>query len=376
MIDWKRGGWTGSLNSWVRREIHEHFRENDTARRTRYPIILRMLHRLFDRRSFGLFVGLYILFAICIALAEFGIVAYLPNWLPKWSGNTEIIKPLLTNVASYLITAQVGALGVISIAVGLVTLIAQREGASTDVKVYYHESMAFGVVASSISLLAVLCIQLLWPLQFTLHLLGQGTGQQFFKVMLTAAHLCWLLLNLFGLAHFVATTLAFVQQSAREDLRERYTTNVVLPFEMGKRLRETLYASAGPEMVKAYTPKDVKDGDAPMIYFGENFAQADMIEVAITSKKPVTVSDVRMIWIQWLVRRWLKRCRAVPDNKDGKQKRGLSKRTPLLMFPPQLDRPALNDAGLCRRQEGEPLTRVEKFIISKAFKFRKIRHEK
>jgi len=44
-----------------------------------------------------------------------------------------------------------------------------------------------------------------------------------------------------GMAHFVAITLAFVQQSSRENLRERYTTNVVLPCEMSKRLRAQLY---------------------------------------------------------------------------------------------------------------------------------------
>ncbi|MGE3710704.1 MAG: hypothetical protein AB7G35_13610 [Hyphomicrobiaceae bacterium] len=157
MTDWKRGGWTGGLNRWVRREINEHFRENTVAKRARYSRVTLLLHRVFDQGTFGRFIALYAAFALFVGLAEFAVARYLPHWLPGWTAAPEI-KSLLTNVASYLITAQVGVLGVVSIAIGLVTIIAQRENASTDVQVYYHESLAFGVVASSIALLAVLCL--------------------------------------------------------------------------------------------------------------------------------------------------------------------------------------------------------------------------
>ena len=242
MTDWKRGGWTGSLNAWVRREVREHFRENASARRARYPRVTRLLHRIFDNGTFGLFIALYIAFALSVGFAELVLPAYLPNSLPRWTGSTDI-KSLLTNVASYLITAQVGVLGVVSIAIGLVTIIAQRENASTDVQVYYHESLAFGVVASSIALLAVLCAQLLWPVQFTPALVWVWNGPGSFKLIRPRSTSLGFSSTSAAWRTSSPPPLLFVQQTAREGLRERYTTNVVLPVEMRKRLREQLYWS-------------------------------------------------------------------------------------------------------------------------------------
>ena len=175
MTDWKRAGWTGSLNRWAQRDIRAHLRDNAAARRTRYPAGTRLLHRIFDGGTFARYIRLYLGLLLLVGLAELAVAAYLPLWLPRWTGTTEI-RQFLTSVASYLIGAQVGVLGVASIAIALVTIIAQREDASTDVQIYYHESLAFGVVASSMALLAVLCAQLLWPVQFILHWLGFGTG--------------------------------------------------------------------------------------------------------------------------------------------------------------------------------------------------------
>ena len=144
----------------------------------------------------------------------------------------------------------------ISLALALITIIAQREGSSTDINVYYHEFFAFDVVASCIALVAVLCIQLLWPSHLILHRLGFGTDLQVFKFGLLGVHLLWLVLNLAGLAHFIATTFGFVQQSERERLRERYTANVVLPRDMAERLRQQLYRMARNELIG-----DAEDGD-------------------------------------------------------------------------------------------------------------------
>lgn len=368
MTDWKRGGWTGSLNRWVRREINEHFRENAVAKRARYSRFTLLLHRVFDQGTFGRFIALYAILVLFVGLAEFAVARYLPHWLPGWTAAPEI-KSLLTNVASYLITAQVGVLGVVSIAIGLVTIIAQRENASTDVQVYYHESLAFGVVASSIALLAVLCAQLLWPLQFALHWAGYGRGLQFFKIVLTAAHNAWLLLNLCGMAHFVATTLAFVQQKAREVQRERYTANVVVPVEMRKRLRQQLFLMAGPEFVKETCPPGTAGDREPTVYLGNDFSNAGDVEVSVTPRKGVVLTDVRMVLVRWAVCRWLTRSMAARGNQQ--EEVGRLTHEPLLLFPPRLDVAPEPEKGLCRRRGGLPLTKMEKLALRYAFKFRR-----
>jgi hypothetical protein len=156
MVDWRRGGWTGSLNAWVRREVHEHMRDNAVARRARYSVLLRLLRMIFANRTFGKFIAIYVVIGLLAVATEFAAVRYFPAMLPTWTLSAPglDIKTLLTSVASQLISAQVGVLGVISIAIGVVALIASREGAATDVQVYYHESLAFGVVASCVALLA------------------------------------------------------------------------------------------------------------------------------------------------------------------------------------------------------------------------------
>lgn len=202
---------------------------------------------------------------------------------------------MLLNVSSYLLGAQVGVLGVLSLALALVTLIAQRESSSTDVKVYYHESLAFEIVASCVALMAVLCAQLLWPAQFLLHRLGFGTELLVFKFGLLGIHIGWLLLNLVGLAHFIATTFGFVQQSAREALRERYTVNIVQGREMTSRLRHQLYGLAAIELV-GY---DADERGLPSAMFGSDLGDPHTIEIHTTLKRPAALHDVRMIWVGW-----------------------------------------------------------------------------
>ncbi|UFW82991.1 hypothetical protein BjapCC829_23690 [Bradyrhizobium barranii] len=367
MTNWKQGGWTGSLNAWVKHEIQDHFRTNAAARRNRYAPLTRLIHGIFDNATFGRVIALYASIALLIGVAEIALAAHLPQAFFGWTGTNEV-KSLLTNVASYLITAQVGVLGVVSIAIGLVTIIAQRENASTDVQVYYHESLAFGIVASSIALIVVLCAQLLWPVQSTLHWLGFGTGLQLFKLILTALHITWLILNLSATARFVATTLAFVQQKAREALRERYTTNVVLPLEMRKRLREQLYLGAGPELVKEFWPTATKGWKEPTVWLGTNFSNVGEVEIPFTPGNRIALYDVRMAWVRWAVGRWLTRCQSIKPDQNKKPIGGLSEK-PFLVFPSRLDDTAEIHSGLCRRRGGVPLDWLEKVALRWAFKF-------
>src|ERR1700732_1012995 len=121
MIDWRLGGWTGSVNNWVRREVREQLRANPIARRSRYGVFHRILSLFFSIRTFGQFVVGYLAINLFFLLLE-EILAWLaPSWLATWmTPNSELdLKALLLNVASYLITAQVGALGVISLALAL-----------------------------------------------------------------------------------------------------------------------------------------------------------------------------------------------------------------------------------------------------------------
>jgi hypothetical protein len=373
MIDWGKGGWTGSVNRWVRGEVREQLRDNPAARRVRYNLGHHALRRFLRIGTFGRFVGLYLLINLLFVAAEALSASLVLSWLPSWtaSGSPPAIdiKALLLNASSYLISTQVGLLGVISLALALVTLIALREGSSTDVQVYYHESLAFELVASCMALLAVLCTQLLWPLQFLLHRFGLGTDLQVFKLSLLALHLGWLLLNLAAVAHFIATTFRFVQQSARELLRERYTANVVQPRDMAERLRQQLYGLAAKELLGG---REDDEGVQPSFAFG--FDDPRTVEIETTFARSAVLYDVRMTWVRWVLRRWSARCIKVA----GECARGrleLGHQGPLLWFTPHMDLPLQGTVGWCRRRMGVPLTAVEKIVLRRAFRFRSTEDE-
>ena len=370
MIDWSLGGWTGSVNKWVRREVRTHFRENSIARRSRYRFVHRFLRFFFSIGTFGRFVGLYVVLDMAIVLTEGAMSAFTPDLLLNWvePSSAPILKEFLRNVASYLITAQVGVLGVISIALALVTLIAQRESSSTDVKVYYHESFAFEVVASSIALLAVLCAQLFWPAQTILLWLGLDFELPVFEAGLLGFHLAWLLVNLAGLAHFISTTFGFVQQSERESLRQRYTANVVQPLVMIQRLRAQLYAQANSELDGGTEdPQERK----PNASFGFDFGTPYDTELTSVFSRPTALYDVRMNWVRWVLRRWAARCSDAATNDSGSGHDGFARQSPNLCFTPNMDRPLSGKVAWCRRRGGVPLSWIEKFVLRRAFSFRR-----
>lgn len=378
MVDWRRGGWTGSVNSWVRREVRQHLRDNIATRRSRYTLIHRIFRKFFAVRTFGRFISLYFLIDVAIAVSEILFVWLAPDYLPLWAASDasqyEQLNSLVSDVSGYLITAQVGVLGVITLALALVTLIAQRENSSTDIKVYYFEAMAFEVVASSVALLAVLVAQLVWPLQSVMHHFGLGGDSLLFKFCLTGIHMGWLLINLGALAYFIATTFRFVQQSAREMLRERYTTNVIQPSEMTRLLRQQLYGQAADELLDKEVD-EVTEGERPSVTFGFDFGDPRSVEIETTFDRPVALHDVRMNWVRWTVRRWSTRCLESTPKETTSRVSGLRNQGPLLCFTPQLDQSLRGTVVWCRRRGGVPLTSIEKLVLRCAFRFRRVEHE-
>ena len=126
-----------------------------------------------------------------------------------------------------------------SVAVGLVTLIAQRDdraSTNTDIRHYYDGALAYEVVGSSVALLLILCVQIFWPFHLVVHALGFEQSDSFNRLSLTGLHLVWLVVNITAFAQFIAITLRFVEPKAREQLRERYTANTVVPDDLWRRI--------------------------------------------------------------------------------------------------------------------------------------------
>ncbi len=375
MIDWKRGGLCGSIRKLVRREVRAHLRDNPDARRVRYSFLHRIVRRFFNIRNFTSFVFAYVLIDLVFVVAEALFEAFVPSYLSPWSALDTLpstkLETLLLSVSGYFLAAQAGALGVITLALALVTLIAQRQTSATDIALYYHESMAFQIVASSVALLAILAAQLLWPLQLLLHRLNLGSQHFLFEFGLLGIHLGWLLLNLAAIAYFIDTTFRFVQQSKRELLREQYTANIVFPPDLTRRLCSYLYLQANSAVGEVG-----KDGhyDQPSAAFG--FDTDQPVETELVSKfvRATSLQDVRIIWVGWVFQRWKARCLKVQSNAETSLFE-VSTLGPKIWFTPHMFVPLQGSVSWCQRQGGVPLTTFEKIVLRHAFVFRSVRDE-
>jgi hypothetical protein len=357
-------GLRGSLRRRVRREIKAHLRGNRAIRRARYSFFQRAVRVLIAGRSLAAFLATYLLLDILLAGAEVIFNLYFPQALPGWT--SPEIKSLLKDIASYLIAAQVGILGIVSVAIGIVTLISQRDDRSstnTDVRLYYMESLAYEVVLSGAALLIVLCVQLLWPAQFLGHLAHLGGTDLVFKAVLTAFHLAWLLLNLAVFAQFVLTTLHFVEPSARERLRERYTANVIVPSDLWQRLSRMFYANAPKELVP-----DTNEETGPLITFG--YGALDDGNVELRTKFAVQ-SVLRDVWCRplgFVLRGWWRR--SEQSLTRPRRQSVLRGHDVWLCLEPSFDRRFEGEVAWCRRRGGVAFHGWERWLIRQCYRFR------
>ena len=357
-------GIRGSLRKRVRREIREHLRENRAIRRARYSLFQRTARYFIVGRSLPAFLAAYLLLDLALVGAEIVFNLHFPQLLSGWTPPDT--KSLLKDLTGYLIAAQVGLLGVVSVAIGIVTLISQRDDRSstnTDVRLYYMESLAYEVVLSGAALLIVLCAQLLWPAQFLTHLAHLGGTDLLFKAMLTAVHLSWLLLNIGVFAQFVLTTLRFVEPSARERLRERYTANVIVPHDLGRRLLRAFYANAPKELVPV---PDAESG--LLVSFGYSMLTEGDIELKENFTHATVLHDVWLRPLGFVLRRWWRRSeQTLPPDRRRSSLRG---HDVWLSFEPSFEGQLQGEVALCRRRGGTPFRDWERWVIRCCYRFR------
>lgn len=360
MIDWKLGGRAGSIRKWARQEVRSQLRNNPVSQKERYRYGVKILHQLLGRRTFGTLIGIYLLLDIAVGFSEI-IYAKICNEPPQSSLHVRGALEAIQSQSGNLLTVQIGVLSITSLALALVTLIAQRDNSSADIRVYYHESLAFELVASGVALLVVLVSQYYWPLQTMVHRLDFGAEVPIFEAILLGAHCIWLLVNLLGTAHFVATTLHFTQPAQREKIRRRYTANVLQPHDLTKRLEEHLYTSE----IRNILSNDDTFGTKCYAYFGLGSGIQSNIEIRKKISKPIKLHDVKVVWVHWVLLRWEKRCQKETHLPS-------SSMMPTIWFTPRLGQTVSEDIDWCQRSEGVPLTTLEVFILKRAFRFKKV----
>ena len=129
-------------------------------------------------------------------------------------------------ITSYIVAAQVGILSIIPIALTLVNIIIQNSETSI-IKIYYHDTFLLEMIVSSISLLAVLCVQFFSLPQTIINWIGLGSNSCAFLTALIVIHIIWFTLNLLMAVNFIKITFDFVIQSKRKEIYNRYSKSVI-----------------------------------------------------------------------------------------------------------------------------------------------------
>lgn len=315
-------GLLGSPRARVRAELSELARNNKTLRRVRSRFIRRLLIRFISGVRISRILATYLaLVAVCLA-AEWWLGKHMPDTLPSWG--TVDLAGFVKDVDSYLIAGQIGILGIVSVAIAVVTLLSQRnDGASatTDVRLYYSESLAYEAVTSGVALALVLCIQLFWPGQFGLHYfqrhvekltLLEGRAQTF-ELALTTVHALWMVLNLLLFYRFIVTTLRFVEPDARKRMRDRFTADTALPDDLSKRLLQALYLTAPQSLIGK---EALEAGPAVHFGLGAYFLERATTEIETRFRTPSLLVDVRMRPLGIALRSWHRRVRITQSAED------------------------------------------------------------
>lgn len=357
-----------TLNRQAELHVSRHMRSNPAVRRARLSVAHRVLRRLLTRR-FWLLLLLYLLVDLAAVAVEALVGRGLVPTLIRIPRDEATL--VVASAPGVLITAQTGALAVITLALALVTLVAQRDEASGDIQIYYHHSMAFEIAASCLASAAIVSMQSVWPLQVVAHALLLSPENVATKFGLTLLHVAWLALNLGAVAHFVVVTLQFVQRPSRERMRRQYVVRELLAADVRRRLREPLFAAALEGMLPdtgARRTDRATVGTLP--FFGRDRGERDVVR---SLREPARLEDVWLPPLRWAVRSWARRsssAAAVPDPP-----RRSEPDRPALRLPIGLDEVAHGEAVLCLRRGGVPMNWWERLLIRTAMRFSAVRDD-
>jgi hypothetical protein len=198
-----RGPW-GSLRRYVDHEIQRLVCENIALRRARYSLGRRLLRVLVVERSASQWIVAYVVILVACLIGDWVIGHSLPGYVPDYPRTLDL--GFFKDVASYLIAGQIGILAIVSVAVGVVTLLSDRDDGSsinTDIRLYYVESYSYELATSGVALLLVLTLQLFWPFHHLLHSLLIGTHGNWSKLAMSIVHAVWFCINLLLFLQFI-----------------------------------------------------------------------------------------------------------------------------------------------------------------------------
>jgi hypothetical protein len=353
------------LKARAEEDVRDLVSGNATLKAARYSWPVRHFRKWITGTSLGGWLATYVAAAIIVMCMEALMKHYIPAWtvLPSNTPDSDLFR----DIAGYFITAQVGLLAVLTVAVSVVTLLSEKdEGVSqnTDVRLYYVQSYTGEVSTSGVALLIVLVVQVFWPLLNIIHSIFPAVDEQSTERALTASHGVWLVLNLALFLRFIRTTLDFVVAGNRAQMRKRYVATEIVPASVFARLF-AVYLQAIPTQILGKLAVD----DGPYVTAGTGLIEPEqsstVLQVEIAA--PAVVSDVFLRPLGWVIRRWYRR--SLEPAGTGHQRR----RTIHLALPMATGATFTGRTDLLLQNGGAPITRLEQWLVRRSFRLKPIR---
>jgi hypothetical protein len=180
-----------------------------------------------------LFIYLLAAFSSAVADDTLAVLLNCPAGSWNWARASDQMNARLKDINSYLLAGQATIVGlIVPLALTAVTTIAARTTAGSKgatVRTYYDLSRVQLLIFSGIALLLITAAQLFWPIHFTLYRFGYASNFMLSKILLTASHGMWFIVNLILALSFIRTTLDFISPVGRRQIRKSYVKLRVLP---------------------------------------------------------------------------------------------------------------------------------------------------
>lgn len=352
----------GSLHAAARAEAEAQLRANPTASMLLDPTWRRILTRAYSAlRAHVLLVG-YALVAILLGAGvwlnewycgRYGAVIEMPTVFLASKGRTEALQEL----TGLIITTQVGLLGVIAIAVALVTLLGDRSDTRVHTRAYFHQSMVWAIAQSTGALLVVLSAQVLWPLEVVLHAFGVSEHSLFAPIALSIVHVVWGATNVLATTYFVSLSLAYADHATRLMYVQRFLVNIAYPQDIARRIQAERRRQLIGE--RHATRLGVSLELYPANYFPG-------VPVVFGPKgRDWVLVDVWSRPFRWAMMSWMRRVSIIPgaDPYPG----------PFIAFPIDINDRVLGRQPICVVGDVTGPNNRERFLLRVSHRFRRVR---
>lgn len=353
-----------SLRARVDADVHDLIRENKSLRRARYGWGQRLLK--------SWIVGhpvVAVLSAYCVSIGILILAEWLESRFAPCLYGAVSHADFSKDAAGFFLSAQIGILAVLTVAISVVTLLTQKDDGSavnTDVRLYYVESYSHELAASGILLSGAVVLQLFWPLQPLVVLLAGGEAVEQFKLCITAVHATWLILNLYLFLHFINMTLKFVEPPSRARLRKQYSANEIIPRDVRRRLMAVYYGNAPAQLLGV---TELREG--PHVSFGMGLISSEqaVTEISRSFNAPSRLVDVWLLPLGFALRRWHQRTRKQGQSRSQFDQIHWDGDLAILI---NLQVVQEEKFDLVVRKGGVPLTWLERFLVGISFRFAKV----